>query len=252
MPTEFTGSGLLVIKRLALTDYTGVDAGTGRSFVCAAEATALISQEGADYLLTNFPDDWELCESKVGALSDLDTTEKGSIVGAINEVLGLTTAAEESAAIGTLASLTTEDQTNLVSAVNEVDANADTAQGAADDANAAIGTIGDLDTTATDLVEAVNEVKVTADGAATAIGTIGDLDTTATDLVEAVNEVKTTADAALVAPAAVNNVVALKTDYTTLDLDTEAEIISALNATNTAINALITMAIAAGLMEAPA
>jgi len=40
---------------------------------------------------------------------------------------------------------------------------------------AAIGTIGDLDTTATDLVEAVNEVKVTADAAGGGVDTLDEL-----------------------------------------------------------------------------
>ena len=53
---------------------------------------------------------------KVGSLADLDTTETGSVVGAINEVV--TTAAE----IGTLADLTTTAKTDLVVAINEVDA----------------------------------------------------------------------------------------------------------------------------------
>ena len=54
----------------------------------------------------------------------------------------------------------------------------------------AVGTVADLDTTATDLVGAVNEVKATADGAAADIGDITTLDTTdKTDVVAAINEI---------------------------------------------------------------
>lgn len=42
----------------------------------------------------------------------------------------------------------------------------------------------------------------------------------------------------------------LKVDYTTGDLDTEAKIITALNATNTKINSLITKLIAEGILKA--
>lgn len=45
-------------------------------------------------------------------------------------------------------------------------------------------------------------------------------------------------------------VTALKTTYTTGNLDTEAEIITALNATNTAVNAIITALNGAGILAA--
>lgn len=47
------------------------------------------------------------------------------------------------------------------------------------------------------------------------------------------------------------NIVAAKTDYTTGDLDTEAEVIAALNATNTKLNAILTILQNNGLMAAP-
>ena len=47
------------------------------------------------------------------------------------------------------------------------------------------------------------------------------------------------------------NIAAAKTDYTTGDLDTEAEIIAALNATNTKLNAILTILQNNGLMAAP-
>lgn len=87
---------------------------------------------------------------KVGALADLTTTEKATLVGAVNEVDGHADAANT--AIGTLASLTTTEQGSVVGAINEVDSNADAA-------NTAIGTLASLTTTAkTSVVAAVNEL----------------------------------------------------------------------------------------------
>lgn len=78
----------------------------------------------------------------VGDLSGLDTTDKASVVAAINEVLGnvgslstLTTSSKASAVaainevlgkVGNLASLATADKTSLVNAINEI-VNNDTA-----------------------------------------------------------------------------------------------------------------------------
>jgi hypothetical protein len=50
-------------------------------------------------------------EDTVGNLHELDTTEKGEIVGAINEIWAL---------LGDLSSLDTTENTNLVGAINEV------------------------------------------------------------------------------------------------------------------------------------
>lgn len=73
----------------------------------------------------------------IGTLSNLTTTEKQSLVGAVNEHDG---------EIGTLTNLTTTDKQTLVSAVNELDSD--------------IGNTAYLDTTnKTNLVAAVNEVK---------------------------------------------------------------------------------------------
>ena len=69
-------------------------------------------------------------DGKIGTLSNLTTTAKGSAVAAINEVDANADAAQSAAdanagKIGTLSSLTTDAKTDLVSAVNEVDAHAD-------------------------------------------------------------------------------------------------------------------------------
>ena len=75
--------------------------------------------------------------SAIGTLSNLTTTEKSNLVGAINEVDGnvdtlsgtvgqhTTDIAGNTAAIGNLANLETTNKTNLVAAVNEVDGNID-------------------------------------------------------------------------------------------------------------------------------
>jgi len=70
---------------------------------------------------------------KVGSLATLDTTEKTSVVGAINEVNTNTDTANTS--IGTLANLTTTAKNNLVVAINEVDADIAAATELATDAS---------------------------------------------------------------------------------------------------------------------
>lgn len=47
------------------------------------------------------------------------------------------------------------------------------------------------------------------------------------------------------------NTAATKTNYTTGDLDVEAEIIAAINATNVSVNAILTALVAFGIMAAP-
>ena len=56
--------------------------------------------------------------TNIGALSNLTTTEKGSLVGAVNEVEKK--AGANTTNIGTLSNLTTTEKTSLVGAVNEV------------------------------------------------------------------------------------------------------------------------------------
>ena len=88
--------------------------------------------------------------SSIGNLEDLTTTEKTTLVGAINEVDG--NCDTNTSNIGTLSSLTTTETSNLVGAINEVDSHADT--------NASsIGTLSNLNTSEkSNLVGAVNEV----------------------------------------------------------------------------------------------
>lgn len=72
----------------------------------------------------------ELSNTKIGNLDDLTTTEKASIVGAINEIDGQVAALQAGTyddselrnMIGTLTGLSTNAKDNLVNAINEVDA----------------------------------------------------------------------------------------------------------------------------------
>lgn len=85
----------------------------------------------------------------IGTLTSLTTTEKGNLVGAVNEVKGTADAAQtkandalglantNKASIGTLTNLTTTEKGNLVGAVNEV-------KGSVDAANTAIAGKADL------------------------------------------------------------------------------------------------------------
>ena len=79
--------------------------------------------------------------SNIGALTDLNTDTKTSIVAAINEVLF-----KLNYKVGTLTNLTTETKSDTVAAINEV--------------NGKIGDLDYLETTAkTDVVAAINEVN---------------------------------------------------------------------------------------------
>lgn len=57
-------------------------------------------------------------ETKIGTISNLTTTEKTNLVGAVNEVNGIATA--NTGAIGTLSNLLTTEKDNLVGAINEI------------------------------------------------------------------------------------------------------------------------------------
>lgn len=103
-------------------------------------------------------------ESAIGTMSNLNTTDKSSLVGAINEVntqVGTNTSSistlntqvsANTGNIGVMANLDTTDKTNLVGAINEVDNIATTNSNK-------IGNISNLETvTKSDLVSAINEV----------------------------------------------------------------------------------------------
>lgn len=135
---------------------------------------------------------------KIGNLSTLTTDEKTTLVGAINEVDAHADA--NKAEIGNLNALTTDEKATLVGAINEVDAHTNTAQQAADAAqatadnatvlaNTGISKADQAQTTANTAVDKANDAKATAqeaimkaDGRATSIGFM-----TAQDAVTALN-----------------------------------------------------------------
>ena len=100
--------------------------------------------------------------TKIGDLSDLATTDKSSLVNAINEVANNSSGGSENTGeiIGNLEDLATTDKSNLVNAINEVNTNANAAKSNASTAISRIGTLSSLNTsTKTNLVNAINEVK---------------------------------------------------------------------------------------------
>lgn len=143
-----------------------IEAGFGQLAVAVDEAIAGAGQD-----------------ARVGNLSTLTTTQKGTVVAAINELAARPVTGDD-ARVGELATLSTDVKATLVAAVNEVDAHAD--KNAQD-----IGSIGNLTTTAkTSLVEAINElVARPASSQDSRIGDLGTLTTTAkSSVVAAINE----------------------------------------------------------------
>nr|DAW32613.1 MAG TPA: hypothetical protein [Caudoviricetes sp.] len=135
---------------------------------------------------------------KIGDLSALTTDEKTTIVGAINEVDAHADA--NKAEIGNLSALTTDEKATLVGAINEVDSHTNTAQQAADAAqatadnattlaNTGISKADRAQATANTAVDKANDAKATAneaimkaDGRSNSIGFM-----TAKDAVTALN-----------------------------------------------------------------
>ena len=135
---------------------------------------------------------------KIGDLSKLTSDEKTTIVGAINEVDAHADANKSE--IGNLSALTTDEKATLVGAINEVDAHTNTAQQAADAAQATADNATNLantgiskadraQTTANTAVDKANDAKATAneaimkaDGRSNSIGFM-----TAKDAVTALN-----------------------------------------------------------------
>ena len=102
--------------------------------------------------------------AKIGDLSSLTTNQKGTVVGAVNEVK--TEADQNKTNIGSMPSLTTTEKASLVGAVNEVKTEADQNK-------TNIGSMSSLKTTEkTSLVGAVNEVKDQVDGLLDADGVV--------------------------------------------------------------------------------
>lgn len=102
-------------------------------------------------------------ETNIGTMSNLNTTDKDSLVGAINEVntqVGTNTStitslntqtSANTGNIGTMANLDTTDKSSLVNAINELDSNT--------------GDLSQLETSnKSDLVSAINEVRSEEEG----------------------------------------------------------------------------------------
>ena len=129
------------------------------------------------------------------------------------------------AADSTLQGLITSNSTRLTTNEGDIDTletEMDAAEGRLDSLEAVVSSGGQtLDTTATTLIGAINEVHGEVDTNATNIGTIGDLDTTATNLVGAINEVHGEVDANLA--AAVADRAAIRTEFGAADDVVRAE-----------------------------
>jgi len=173
-------------------------------------------------------------ETNQGSLPSLLTTDKTSLVNAINELYtDFQAGTLIQATTGLLANLTTTNKTNLVAAINELDGEigdlstlTTTANGtlvaAINEAAAASSSVGNLallgTTAKTDLVAAINEVLA-------GLGDVSTLTTTANTAVGAINELdsgqgnlstlSTTAKTSLV--AAINEVVAGLSGYIAVD-----------------------------------
>jgi hypothetical protein len=107
--TDTTGAfsfGTKKVGNLKLTDYTSTS-----SLLAATDTINGAFKKVAEYIDT--------IDTNIGTLTNLNTTEKASLVGAINEID--THADTANTNIGTLANLNTTNKTDLVSAVNEVD-----------------------------------------------------------------------------------------------------------------------------------
>ena len=126
-------------------------------------------------------------EEIIGHLSDLSTTDKSSIVNAINELYGALNNAVNalSLMIGDLNDLTTTDKTSIVNAINELVTNIGNIV-------TSIGDLNDLTTTDTSsIVNAINELVTVFGVLSNIIGDLNDLITIdKTSIVNAINEVK--------------------------------------------------------------
>lgn len=113
------------------TDMSKIDTGINSAQTTAdsaatsatnAQTTAETAQTTANTAVTNAATadtKATTANTNIGTMANLTTTEKGSLVGAINEVdLHADTANN---AIGTIANLTTDVKTDLVSAINSIE-----------------------------------------------------------------------------------------------------------------------------------
>ncbi len=172
--------------------------------------------------------------SYTGLLTELTTTNKNSLVEAINEIVADVQANEDAtiAVTGELANLVTENKTNLVSAINEVH------QDVIDEATRATGAeatlTSNLSQEVTDRTNADNTLQSNLDTeAATRAANDGDLATLTTDvksnLVNAINEVDANTDAEVARATATEGVLTTNlnteiSDRTTADTNIQTEL----------------------------
>lgn len=183
-----------------------------------------ISQVTIDTLFDEWKDITNDIINAIGDNATLATTDKTTLVAAINEVL---------TQLGDITSLSTTDQSSAVAAINEVlgqlgdisslDASFVSITNVVAACNNLVNRIGDLSTLSTtaqnNLVVAVNEVNTNLGTVASNIGTLGDLDTT-----DQSNTV-----------AAINEVVASIGDLGTLTTTEQGSIVGALNEVVTSV-----------------
>lgn len=120
-------------------------------------------------------------DTKVGDLANLTTTDKSSIVNAINDVVSALTTVVNN--IGDLASLTTVDQSSIVNAINELVTSIASVV-------ALIGDLANLTTTdKSSIVNAINELVSSLSALSGVVGDLSDLTTTdQSSIVNAINE----------------------------------------------------------------
>ena len=205
-----------------VTRATGVEAGLRTD---VDQNTADVAQNAADITTEE--------TARIAGDSNLQSqidTEKGRIDDILNGADSALDTLKEigdafEAADSTLQGLITANSTRLTTNEGDIDTletEMDAAEGRLDSLEAVVATGGEsLDTTATTLVGAINEVHGEVDTNTTNIGTIGDLDTTATDLVGAINEVHGEVDANLA--AAVADRAAIRTEFAAADNVVRAE-----------------------------
>ena len=143
-----TGNGkFYYVRRYLTTDTIDDD-----NIIALINNPQAVAEKIPDYFYNTLSTNITDITTKIGTLTNLVTTEKTNLVGAINETNGNITT-QINNVTGELSQLTTTTKTNLVGAINELNGETDT------NANN-IGTLTNLVTTEkTNLVGAINEVK---------------------------------------------------------------------------------------------
>ena len=182
--------------------------------------------DGVKRRLTSAEENLVHVTSEIGEMNQLKTTDKNTMVGAINEIFDRS----DESVIGDLDDLNTTNKNTLVGAINETYAAGNNAQDDIDALETAVGDLADLYTTdKSSIVNAINEVA--GSHSDSRIGNLSDLTTTEkSTVVGAINEVNTNAENAQ------NDVDALETtvgDLVDLDTSDKTSVVGAINEANT-------------------